>query len=212
LYFKGFERHSAFAKWQGARYILTMIPKVVILAGGEGKRMGGYKPFAPYGHSTLIEATMARLKPQTREIVINAGAPGTPLALPLSCLDARLIFDELPGLGPLSGVLSALDVAKTDGDTSVITAPCDMPHLPVDMVAQLLTAPPADVVYFRGARDYPLCALWQVSFAAVLRDALQQAAGGLAVMRFLATLKTGCIAVSDEAAFTNINHPPLAPG
>jgi molybdopterin-guanine dinucleotide biosynthesis protein A len=189
-----------------------MRPKVVILAGGEGKRMGGQKPFAPYGHSTLIEATMARLKPQTREIVINAGAPGTALALPLSCLNARLTFDELSGLGPLSGVLSALDMAKADGDSSVITAPCDMPNLPDDMVAQLMAAPPADVVYFSGARDYPLCALWQVSVADALRDALQKAEGGLAVMRFLATLKTGCIAVSDDAAFTNINHPPLAPG
>lgn len=189
-----------------------MMPKVVILAGGEGKRMGGNKPFAPYGQSTLIEATIARLKPQTRDIVINAGFRGAAPGLPLSCLGARLIFDELAGLGPLSGVLSALDMAKAYGDTSVITVPCDMPNLPYDMIAQLMAAPAADVVYFAGARDYPLCALWQVSVADALRHALEKAEGGLAVMRFLATQKIERISVSDDAAFTNINHPPLAPG
>lgn len=190
-----------------------MTPKVVILAGGEGKRMGGNKPFAPYGQSTLIETTIARLKPQTRDIVINAGVRGTALGLPLSCLGARLIFDEtLAGLGPLSGVLSALDMARATGDTSVITVPCDMPNLPDDMVAQLVAAPAADVVHFASARDYPLCALWQVSVADALRHALEKAESGLAVMRFLATQKIERISVSDDAAFININHPPLAPG
>ena len=185
-----------------------MAPKLVLLAGGKGKRMGGDKPFAPYGQSTLIETTLARLKPQVREILINAGAKTSPLALPLSYLDARLIFDDpaFAGLGPLSGVLSALEMARTAGDETVITAPCDMPNLPDDMVAQLLAAPPADVVYFKGARDYPLCALWRVSLIAPLRAALQQAEDGLAVMRFLATQNVRTVAVSNDTAFVNINH------
>ncbi|HTM81138.1 molybdenum cofactor guanylyltransferase [Asticcacaulis sp.] len=191
-----------------------MTPKLVLLAGGKGKRMGGDKPFAPYGQSTLIETTLARLRPQVREIVINAGAKTSPLVLPLSCLDAGLIFDDpaFEGLGPLSGVLSALEMARAAGDAMVITAPCDMPDLPDDMVARLLAAPPADVVYFKGARDYPLCALWRISVADPLRNALQQVEGGLAVMRFLATQNVRTIAVDDDAAFANINYPPLAPG
>jgi molybdopterin-guanine dinucleotide biosynthesis protein A len=186
-----------------------MTPKLVLLAGGKGKRMGGNKPFAPYGTSTLIETALARLRPQVRGIVINAGARISPLILPLSCLDAPLIFDdpELAGMGPLTGVLSALEMAQAGGDKTVITAPCDMPDLPQDMVAQLLAAPPADIVYFKGERDYPLCALWHVSLAAPLRAALQQAEGGLAVMRFLATQDVRTIVVADEAAFANINHP-----
>ena len=191
-----------------------MTPKLVLLAGGKGKRMGGDKPFAPYGKSTLIETTLARLKPQAPEIVINAGSKSSALVLPLSCLDARLIFDDpaFADMGPLSGVLSALEMAQAAGDVAVVTAPCDMPNLPEDMVAQLLAAPKADVVCFKGARDYPLCALWDVSVMGPLRTALQLAEGGLAVMRFLSTQDVRTIAVSDDAAFTNINHPPLAPG
>jgi molybdopterin-guanine dinucleotide biosynthesis protein A len=191
-----------------------MTPKLVLLAGGKGKRMGGDKPFAPYGQSTLIETTLARLRPQVCEVFINAGAKESPLVLPLSCLDARLIFDDpaFADMGPLSGVLSALEMAHTAGDQAVITAPCDMPNLPDDMVARLLAAPPADVVYFKRARDYPLCALWRISVAAPLRAALQQVEGGLAVMRFLATQNVCTIPVDDDAAFANINYPPLTPG
>jgi molybdopterin-guanine dinucleotide biosynthesis protein A len=191
-----------------------MTPKLVLLAGGKGKRMGGGKPFAPYGRSTLIETTLARLRPQVRDIFINAGARTSPLVLPLSCLDARLIFDDpaFEGLGPLSGVLSALEMARAAGDQTVITAPCDMPNLPDNMVAQLLASPTADVVYFKGERDYPLCALWRVAVADPLRIALQQAESGLAVMRFLATQDVRTITVADDAAFVNINRPPLASG
>lgn len=191
-----------------------MTPKLVLLAGGKGKRMGGDKPFAPYGRSTLIETTLERLRPQVREIFINAGAQTSPLILPLSCLDAPLIFDDpaFEDMGPLSGVLSALEMARAARDATVITTPCDMPNLPDDMVAQLLAAPTADVVYFKGERDYPLCALWRISVADALRRALQQAKGGLAVMRFLATQTVHTIPVSDDTAFVNINHPPLAAG
>ncbi len=186
-----------------------MTPKLVLLAGGKGKRMGGDKPFAPFGRSTLIETLIARLKPQVREIFINAGAKNSPLVLPLSCLDAPLIFDDpaFVDMGPLSGVLSALEMALVAQDAAVITAPCDMPVLPDDMVARLVATPPADVVYFKGERDYPLCALWRVSVASSLRAALQQADGGLAVMRFLSTQNVRTIPVGDDTAFVNINHP-----
>lgn len=195
-------------------HLRIMTPKLVLLAGGKGKRMGGNKPFAPYGRSTLIETTLARLKPQAGEIIINAGARTAPLVLPLSCLGVRLIFDDpaFEGMGPLSGVLSALEMARAAGDETVLTAPCDMPNLPDDMAARLLDAPPADIVRYKGARDYPLCALWRVTVAAPLREALERAEGGLAVMRFLSTQDVRTVPVGDDAAFVNINSLPSAPG
>ena len=180
--------------------------KAVILAGGAGSRMGGNKPFQPYGKSTLIETVMARLKPQVGEVVINAGARGSALTLPLSCLGVRLIHDDLPDLGPLSGVLSALQFAQAAGDTAVVTAPCDMPELPADMVAQL-TASDGDIVCFAGVRDYPLCALWWVSVLPALQAALETADGGLPVMRFLDSQTVARVTVTDETAFVNFNHP-----
>jgi len=180
--------------------------RAVILAGGAGSRMGGNKPFTPYGKTTLIEAAIARLKPQVREVVVNAGARGSPLSLPLSALGVRLIHDDIPGKGPLSGVLSALRFAESADDNAVITAPCDMPELPMDMVERLSSAN-ADIVWFKGERDYPLCARWRVSIAPALEAALTAAAGdGLRVMHFLATQDTVTVPAEDDRAFLNINR------
>ena len=114
-------------------------------------------------------------------------------------------------MGPLSGVLSALYLAEERGETAVVTVPCDMPHLPLDLVSRLLEAPATDVVYFSGARDYPLCALWRASLAVQLERALDEARplGGLPVMRFLDSVQVCKIAVSDDAAFANINQTGL---
>ncbi len=179
--------------------------KAVILAGGAGSRMGGNKPFQAFGQTTLIETVIARLRPQVGEVVINAGRRDSALVLPLSCLGARLIYDDMPGLGPLSGVLSALEMARAAGDKAVVTAPCDMPNLPDDMVAQL-DAGDGDIVCFAGLRDYPLCARWRVGVMPALRAALETADGGLPVMRFLDSQSVTKITVTDESAFVNVNR------
>jgi molybdenum cofactor guanylyltransferase len=183
----------------------------VILAGGKGERMGGNKPLQPYSGTSLISATLARLRPQAADIVINAGVQGSATALSLSDLGLPLIFDEndFADLGPLSGVLTALKYAEARGCNAAITAPCDMPHLPDDMMAQLLKVPKKDIVHFSGVRDYPLCALWQVSLRPNLEAALTAAQPdhGLSVMRYLSTQQVHKIVVLDDSAFVNINSP-----
>lgn len=186
---------------------------VVILAGGRGLRMGGNKPFHPFEGSTLIETTLARIAPQTEAMAINAGLAGMPLDRRLRQLAVPLIYDNdaLSDLGPLSGVYTALDWAKTRGEAAVVTVPCDMPRLPADLVAQLEAHADsaADIVIFSGQRDYPLCALWKTSVPPALRTALETARprGGLPVLHFLDSQRVEKIKVEDEAAFANINTP-----
>ena len=178
----------------------------VILAGGKGTRLGGNKPLHPWRGTTLIAAVIARLKPQAAPLVINADpihAEGLrPLGLPL-------IFDAAAtaGRGPLSGVLSALAWATDRGEPFVVTAPCDMPYLPADMVARLMAAPEADVVHFAGARDYPLCARWATRLYPRLSAELEAASDGLKVMRFITGGASVVLPAGDDAAFANINSP-----
>jgi molybdopterin-guanine dinucleotide biosynthesis protein A len=183
----------------------------VILAGGAGRRLGGNKPFHPYGDSTLIEAVISRLKPQVDTLYINAGHSAHPLASGLSDLDLPLIADEegLSQLGPLSGILTAVTLANQRGAAQVFTVPCDMPMLPPDLVRHLILAPPADVAFMSGRRDHPLCARWSASLAPSLREALAAAQGadGPSVMSFLKTVTAVSVPITDEAAFLNINHP-----
>jgi molybdenum cofactor guanylyltransferase len=184
---------------------MTDTPPLVILAGGQGRRMGGDKPMYPFEGGTLIGAVIARLEPQVRDMAINAAQPG------LSVFGLPLLYDEpeLANLGPLSGVRSALQWAQTRGDTCVITAPCDMPRLPSDLVARLTAVPmeEVDVIHFSGARDYPLCALWNTALLPDLEDALRTSVWGLAVMRFLGSRRVVKLAADDDSAFVNINEP-----
>lgn len=175
--------------------------------------MGGNKPFHPYGGTSLIEATLKRLQTQTQHVCINAGPAGSDLARDLMRLELPLIFDAPPyaGMGPLSGVFSALTYARAQGDEAVMTLPCDMPHLPDDTISQLLMTlnGPTDVVHFTGERDYPLCALWKTTVLDDLDRALMAGGprGGLAVMAFLDTVWVRKIRVHNDHAFANINTP-----
>ena len=188
-----------------------MPPLVVVLAGGRGARMGGNKPLFPLGETTLIEATLARLSPQTVRIAVNAGIAGGAMAQALQSLPWDQLYDapDLADLGPLSGVRTALQAAWDQGDDHVITVPCDMPFLPSDFVARLTEAADADLVHFVGADDYRLCGLWRVALLPALDGALEAARpqGGLRVRDFLAGLQVCKLIVADEAAFRNINRP-----
>ncbi len=177
---------------------------LVVLAGGAGRRMGGNKPLHPWQGTTLIEATIARLKPQVDTIYINAGPVG------LDGLDYPQIHDHpaVAGLGPLSGVHSALHLAAELGLDAVFTAPCDMPYLPPDLVTQL-EAVEADIVHFGGERDYPLTTRWRTSLLPSLEAALlaARAEGGLRVMRYIQSQRAVRLEATDRDAFRNINTP-----
>lgn len=180
----------------------------VILAAGEGRRIGGNKPFFPWNGSTLIETVIERLDGQADPLAVNADRAH---AETLQTLGLPLIFDDpaTAGRGPLSGVLSALAWARERGDDVVVTAPCDMPDLPADMVARLMSACEADVVHFRGARDYPLCARWATHLYPKLLAALEAVPDGLAVMRFIAGCQVHILPAADDRALANINAPPI---
>ena len=176
--------------------------------------MGGNKPLHPWRGATLIEATIARLKPQAEAIHINAGQTDAGSAA-LERLGYPLVFDDaaFAGLGPLSGVRSAIRLAADLGHEAVITAPCDMPDLPLDMVARL-GGRDADIVHFFGAdvfdeRDYPLTTLWRTSLLPSLDAALITARreGGLKVMRYIQSQSFVRLEVDDPDVFRNINRP-----
>ncbi|WP_189485273.1 molybdenum cofactor guanylyltransferase [Asticcacaulis endophyticus] len=182
----------------------------VILAGGQGQRMGGNKPFAIYDHAPLISHAIAALTPQVSQLLVNAGEPISAVATQLRTLKTPLIYDDpaIANLGPLSGIHTGLKAAIRLKAKSLISLPCDMPHIPVTMVKSLVTAQMvsgADIIYIKGQRDHPLCALWQPSVFATLDQALRQADGGLGVLRFLSTQKISTLTPNDERAYTNIN-------
>ncbi|AAN57681.1 molybdenum cofactor guanylyltransferase [Shewanella oneidensis MR-1] len=107
----------------------------VILAGGMARRMGGDdKGLVELNGKAMIEHTIERIKPQVKEILINANRNQTRYAE----FGFTVLSDEHTGfLGPLAGMITAMGHTQAD---YLLVVPCDCPLLPRDLVARLLAA------------------------------------------------------------------------
>lgn len=181
-----------------------------ILAGGQGRRMGGAdKALLPLAGRALAAHVADRLAPQVEDLAISAN--GDP---------ARLAFLGLPVIadaesrGPLSGVLAALDRAAPLGATAVVTAAVDTPFLPGDLVPWLCLAAEGSaggsaggVALARsGGNDHPTFGLWPVGLRAELAAFL--ASGAKASIRAFADAHGAARAdFPDDGSFMNVNTP-----
>lgn len=106
----------------------------LILAGGHSRRMGGLaKGRLPLRGKALIAHAIDRLAPQVAEVMISANGPDyDDLGLHVV---ADIISDDVSGrAGPLAGLHAGLLACETQW---LVTAPCDAPFLPLDLVARL---------------------------------------------------------------------------
>lgn len=155
----------------------------VILAGGQGRRMGFVdKPLIEIGgeigvNGAVLDHISDRLKPQVTRMIINANAAQD--VYRRYCDD--VVADSVNGfLGPLAGILTALDwAAMNTGFSHIMTLPGDAPFIPRDLVAKMVTAyneMPDDserlVRATSNGRTHPVIGLWPVSIRAGLRDNL----------------------------------------
>src|SRR5690606_26712302 len=107
----------------------------ILLAGGQGRRMGGVdKGLQPLRGKPMAQWVIERFAPQVDELLINANQNIEKYQL----LGHRIIPDAISGYaGPLAGLHRGLGEAA---HPLVVTAPCDSPFLPLDLVAQLKAA------------------------------------------------------------------------
>lgn len=136
---------------------------VLVLAGGEGSRIGGKKPFRTLAGRTLLERAIETARSWSGEVAIAVRHPGQ-----VGAQDVPVLCDP-PGLeGPLAGLASALRLGKE----TVLTIPCDAPFLPDDLAERLAAALPGHgaALASSGGQVHPVCGLWR-------RDALAQVPG-----------------------------------
>ena len=177
----------------------------VILAGGEGRRMGGEdKGLIQLAGRSMVEHALARIRPQVGRVIINANRNRATYAR----LGHPVFSDDLNDFqGPLAGVATALAQIDTP---LLLTLPCDSPVPPADLAERLYRAlqeQQADIaVAHDGRRMHPVFALLRRELLASLQDYL--AAGDRKIDLWFE--RHHCIAVdfSDEAdAFLNVNSP-----
>ena len=171
----------------------------LVLAGGQARRMGGIaKGMAPLQGRPLLAHVIARLAPQVARLAINANRPE------YGAFDLPLIPDVVSGFaGPLAGLHAGLLACATPW---LVTAPCDAPLLPHDLVARLAQAASRQRRLFvatspRGLE--PGFMLAHVDLAPALGDWL--ASGGRKARDWLAAAGACEVAFADGAAFANTN-------
>lgn len=179
----------------------------LILAGGEGRRLGGMdKALLPFGAGRLIDQILDRFAPQVAGLALSANGD------PARFADLRLpvLADAAPARGPLSGVLAGLTWAAAQGARHLVTVPVDAPFLPQDLVPRLLWAgeahPGAPVLARTAQGLHPTFALWPTSAAPALAAFL--ASGASPRLRDFAAAQGAVHADFPlEAEFANLNTP-----
>ena len=143
----------------------------VILAGGQGRRMGGQdKGLIDFNGQPLVSILIDKLELQAVGIVINANRNeqryrdfGYPV-----------VSDELADYqGPLAGFASAMTTVTTD---FIVTLPCDSPLLVTDYVSRFIDSyaqvdAPIHVA-FDGERLQPVHAMIKVELLTSLNEFL----------------------------------------
>jgi molybdopterin-guanine dinucleotide biosynthesis protein A len=150
----------------------------VVLAGGRSSRMGAAdKCFLPLGGKPILAHVLARLEPQVAGLAINANADPSLFA----SFGLPVIADRIAGhAGPLAGLHAALQWAKDTGPgiRYVVTAACDTPFLPGDLVERLLAALAETGRECCVARStegvHPVIGLWPIAMAGKVETAIDQ--------------------------------------
>ncbi len=144
----------------------------ILLAGGLSSRMGGEdKALASIEGQTLVQITLARLRKQVSDALLNSNRSRERFA----GLDVEILPDSVDGfLGPLAGVLTGMEWARAKaGDQAlVLTAAVDCPFFPLDLGARLLSALTEGrnvAVASSAGRVHPVFGLWRVGLADDLR-------------------------------------------
>jgi molybdenum cofactor guanylyltransferase len=201
-------RNGWLAPGRRAAYHSRMAPNVacVVLAGGEGRRIGGEKPLRRLGGVTLLDRALAFAATQSDLVAVSLRTTDqveAPQGLPI-LLDAP----DIPG--PLAGLAAGLAYAREQGRPAVLTLPCDTPRLPDDLAARLaerLIDGVGVVLAESGGQLHPVCGLWRVTCADALPGYVAQ--GRRSLWGFAKTV--GMVQVewpmTPYDPFVNVNTP-----
>ncbi len=171
-----------------------------ILVGGRSSRFGADKALHRVGGRPMA-LRVADVLSKVVESVTLVGRPARyrQLGLPV-------IADKFDGIGPLGGILAALE--ESDTEWNLIVA-CDLPRIErsvLECLIQRVRTADADVVWPAApdGRIQPLCAAYSKRAAVRVRSAVERG------VRKVADAFSGCRiakpSFDDQAPFHNVNR------
>ena len=134
---------------------------IVIVAGGNASRMGASKPTQIVDGNMLLSRVLEYSRRHSSNVAIavrSADQAGGIVA-------DNLMFDQLPGEGPINGFLSAFGFAKKCRCDFVLIIGCDMPLLPADLQGRLSHAlgEHGAAIARSAGKLHPTAGLWRTN-------------------------------------------------
>ncbi len=183
-----------------------------VLAGGQSTRLGQDKVLLPWKGGTLLEDALGKLRALCSEVYICTNRLELSVYAPVIADFVVTNTRANAGIGPLGGVVAALESSATDWN---VFLPVDLPLLPGELLSVLLQRVQsgsglACIPYLDG-RAQPLCAIYHRDLLLGLRRAV--AAGNYKVIDAVmaaAEEKIDCFEIHAATSadwFLNLNTP-----
>ncbi|MDA0993810.1 MAG: molybdenum cofactor guanylyltransferase [Proteobacteria bacterium] len=176
----------------------------LVLAGGKSRRMGSDKASLKQGGETQLDRSMSLLGAHLDRVFVSARRDQADDPVRVKY---EQILDRYSDLGPLAGILSAMD---SDPEVSWLVLACDLPNVDDDTIAFLLgnASPDHLATAYRSTLDgmpEPLCAIYRPESRATIdrfvRDRIH------CPRKILINSKTCLLEQPNPGALHNINSP-----
>lgn len=176
----------------------------IILAGGEGRRMGYHnKGLLPLAGKPMIAHVIEKIAPQVDRLYISANDDLEQYGI----FNLPIIPDEIAwqGNGPLAGIASVLKHLSDDDIVQVVS--CDGPMIPDNLVALLGVERMAEKVVYPETQDrgHYLYLQGKVADLRAIESLLE--AKDLRIRALLAKLQAKAVLFTEEDVFLNCNYP-----
>jgi molybdopterin-guanine dinucleotide biosynthesis protein A len=177
-----------------------MQASLLVLAGGESRRMGRPKAWLEVGDTYLLRYVAARLAPAFSDVMVSFAEPEQ-LEQPVPY---RVVFDRKPSAGPLAGLEAGLAAAREE---VMFAVACDMPYVTLEVArAAVVAARSCDAAIPRiDGRPEPVCAAYRRTALPAIAGALD--AGLLKAADVAASLDVTWLEGLDPAQFQSLNTP-----
>jgi molybdenum cofactor guanylyltransferase len=177
---------------------------VNVLAGGKSRRMGQDKALLRHNGETQLGLAVRLLQQHLARVFVSARADQS--TEPERARFSQIV-DRYANLGPLAGILSAMD---TDPQAAWLVVACDLPNLDSETIRHLLDERSAAQPFtaYRSSVDgmpEPLCAIYNPSARRILDEFV--AAGIQCPRKIMMRSDTRLLEARNPKALDNINTP-----
>jgi molybdenum cofactor guanylyltransferase len=173
---------------------------LLVLAGGQSRRMGRPKPWIEVGNSILIRYVVERLAPAFSELMVSFAEPEQMEQL----VPYRVVFDRKRNAGPLAGLEAGLLAAHNQ---VLFAVACDMPYVErstAEIAVAAARSCDAAVPRHDGLFE-PVCGAYRKTALHAITSALD--AGNYVAHDVVADLDVTWLEGLEPAQFESLNTP-----